>query len=181
MQHERAAVMALTFCIGFITAFIAYGIPTSNVPLAVVPAASQPASVVVAERAVRAAPTPQAPQTGVALDSEGLWLVRNGERMLVSPTAATAPDLPEAHTEVHQAVVSDDGNYLFFCPETATNPGLCEPRVFDVENYSVHRVQSQGQTGNLNPATLDVSWLPNGSLEINGFASASASQPWVVE
>lgn len=187
MQHERAAVMALTFCIGFTTAFIAYGVPqvSAPVPVAFAPA-TQPAAIIIAESPESVpAPAPSAAvataQPGVALDKEGLWFLRNGERLLVSPSIASAPTIPEAHVDVHQAVARADGAYLFFCAETAAAAGVCEPRVFDSTNFGVHRIQSQGQTGTLDPAQLEVSWQSDGRLAINGFVSSSAVQPWVVE
>lgn len=184
MQHERAAIMALTFCIGFTTAFIAYGLPETSVPGPIVQATnSQRAAVIDTQPTGATAPVTSKSNVapGVSLDADGLWLLANGEEYLVSPSASFAPEMEEAHVDIHQAVVRNDGAYLFFCAETPAAAGMCEPRVFDVENYRVHRVESQGQTGNLEPATMDVTWLADGSLNINGYTSVSLATPWVVE
>jgi hypothetical protein len=184
MQHERAAVMALTFCIGFTTAFIAYGLPTMVAPIAVVPA-TQPASVMMAEKSTMVHTGEDVPpavtNVGVRLDADGLWLQTGFETQLISPSLAAAPDLPEAHVDIHQAVVRADGAYVFFCAETLEQTGVCEPRVFDVADFTVYRVESQGQTGSLSVQDLSVTWLTNGLLAINGFQSSSLATPWVVE
>lgn len=184
MQHERAALMALTFCIGFTTAFIAYGLPSTVAPLVVVPA-NQTASVImsdqpammVANKDTTATPT----NVGIRLDAEGLWLQSGSEAQLISPSVEAAPELPEAHVDIHQAVVRADGTYVFFCAETPQAVGVCEPRVFDVADFTIYRVESQGQTGSLPVEDLSVTWLANGALAINGFQSVSLATPWVVE
>ncbi len=184
MQHERAAIMALTFCIGFTTAFIAYGLPTTPTPLVVVPT-TQSATALNAQPVQRPSVAPVAStdnvNAGVALDTEGLWMQAGNERLLISPSVAAAPDMPEAHLDIHQAVVRTDGTYVFFCAETVTSNGACEPRVFAMDDFRVYRVEAAGQTGTLEPAELEVTWLANGALAINGFTSVSSDTPWVVE
>ena len=181
MQHERAAVMALTFCIGFTTAFIAYGIPTVEAPPTLVTAApTQTAAVIQADRTAPSA-QPESRNVGVTLDDDGLWLQIGDERHLASPSVAVAPEIPEAHVDVHQAVVREDGAFLFFCAETTASQGQCEPRVYDVANFRMYRVESNGQTGTLEPATLDSVWQNDGRLDINGFASVTAQRPWMLE
>lgn len=187
MQHERAAIMALTFCIGFTTAFIGYGIPTTSAPIAVTPVSNtQTASLADTQPARIVEPSYTTggggqPASRVSLDTDGLWFIVAGEEYLVSPSTSLAPDIQEAHTDIHQALARTDSSYLFFCAETLETAGLCEPRVFDLANFRIHQVQSQGQTGTLDPATMQVTWLADGRLSINGFTSAAATMPWQVE
>jgi hypothetical protein len=152
--------------------------------LVVVPT-TQSATALIAQQEQRlsAAPVPSSinVNTGVALDAEGLWLHTGNERLLISPSVAAAPDMPEAHLDIHQAVVRTDGAYAFFCAETVTTNGACEPRVFSMDDFRVYRVESAGQTGSLEPAELEVTWLANGALAINGFTSVSSDTPWVLE
>ena len=185
MKNERAAIMALTFCIGFTTGLIAYGLLVQDVPVAYVPAKTQPASVASAESEAskRSQPVPPPPSVFSYVETglTGFYHVVNGERILISPSVSLAPDLPETHTAIHTPVASRDARFVFFCAETTGSGGDCYPRVFAAETFSTHAVQLDAAVMRIDPANLTAAWTSDGLLQLNQSISTSADKPWVLQ
>ncbi|MAZ30290.1 hypothetical protein CL655_03340 [bacterium] len=186
MQHERAAIMALTFCIGFTTALIAYGIPVSDAPVAYVPA-TQTAALMDAEPEVTPeAPSPTAAPDAstlppeLALSENGLYLIQGETETLISVSAAAAPDLAEAHTAIHQALVSPSGEFVFYCAVTATSDGDCYLRVFDATNFEVRALTVNNEVLIVDPTELSAAWSSDNRLQVNQHVSVSSAAPWVM-
>lgn len=189
MKNERAAVMALTFCIGFTSALIAYGIPVTDAPVDIVvvaPRESNTASVI--DSQVVTATEVQATElemisTGGMLElrEQGLFLLSDDVDKLISVSAAVAPEVESAHTDIHTPLVSHDGSFVFYCAETLESEGACFARVYDVEEESVHAVSAAGEVLSMQPASVVASWNNDGLLVLGGATSAAADIPWVLE
>lgn len=183
MKHERAAIMALTFCIGFTTGLIAYGIPVADMPTAVVPATPNTAAVANTQPVANEtqAPTQDSVFSYVETDEDGLYHVVEGERIMISPSAAFAPELPEAHQAVYGAVASRDARYVFFCVATSTVLAECAPRVYAADSFTVHPIVVAGESLSLESASVNAAWTSNGELQVNQFVSQTAAEPWLMQ
>lgn len=173
--------MALTFCIGFTTALIAYGIPAEEAPVAYTPpATTETRSKSVAPSSASAAIV-TAQQPSIELTETGLYYVKNGTRTIISAAAAATPDIPEAHQAVHRPLVSPNGRYVFYCTETAATVVGCSPRVFDYDGFGIHPVTVAGTADSVDPTNLDVRWGDDGRLQLNQFVSANTAAPWKLQ
>lgn len=188
MTHERAAVMALTFVIGFTTGLIAYGLPVADAPVAYVPPTSQTASAISASAEVEEAdvldqsvaqPTIGTTQAYAEVDTAGLHFITDaGERLLVSVAVGNGVDGIRAHTAIHQPLPSPDGRFLFYCAEYADTAGACDALVFSAENNTLRPVTVDTLQV---PSRMRTAWSSDGRLQINQQVSLSAAQPWEVE
>lgn len=178
MKHERAAIMALTFCIGFTTGLIAYGLPEAEPEYTT--KAPQVASVAPGS-SIKLAERDTTSSIRTETDETGLYYIKGTVRTLVAPTVAYAGAIPEAYTDAHAVSVSPDGMYVFFCAETTSQPNSCAPRVFDVAGFAVHGVTQAGIAQAQNPSTLNATWSGDHTLTLNGRSTVVDALPWVVE
>jgi hypothetical protein len=175
MKNERAAIMALTFCIGFTTGLIAYGIPAADVPVAT--PAVQVASL--SDTPVAAPPALPAPTADFLLNDSGLYYLANDIQQIVSPSSALI-NIPEAHSAVYAPLMSPDGQYLFYCAETAATPGRCFPRVYDSSTVTVHSVSQGGSAAPVTITELEVGWVDDDTLFMNGQRTVPGALVWVL-
>ncbi len=89
-RHERVALVVATYVIGFVTAFIAFGVTQleDSVTFVYVPQAAQTAAIADAMPAA----TASVDSPVVSLRPEGLYLVRGAEEGLISAVTAEGGD-----------------------------------------------------------------------------------------
>jgi hypothetical protein len=185
MKNERAAIMALTFCIGFTTALIAYGLPIKDIPMTVVvPATSNTANLSATQssgqRNTANAEQPDA-QGYAKLDEDGLYLVNSVGTFLVSVDQLTAPNIPEAHAAIHMPIVDPSGTYLFYCAQMKTDHDHCTPRIFDSVNNVIHSVRGGSMSNTISLEAVPAAWTSTGLLVFGDTISTTAATPWILE
>jgi len=185
MKNERAVIMALTFCIGFTTGLIAYGIPEPTEPVVYTPVLARQAAVATSQlqdtsviEDSSATSQDSITSTNYEINDEGLYHIAAGERTLISPTIAFAGAIPEAHRAVHGVAVSPDNQFVFFCAETPDSDGACYPRVYVAATFSIHPVFVNDEKIVLETDNIDVSWTSDNRLLLDTLASVSAERPW---
>jgi len=185
MKHERAAVVFLSYLIGFTTSFIAYGLVTDQeylAPLVVAPSipSTQMASLVEA--------TPKTVEVPVEIDSNarieqaGLFLVRNGEERLVSASYESAPNLGTlAHTKVSTYAVSTDGSKLFYCATSIDTVSGCNAYIYNWDDNTIQLVSVADQALLLEATAINAAWSSDNRLQVNQHVSVDAAAPWVMQ
>ena len=143
-RNEKALLVLCSYVIGFVTAYIAYGITyTTFSEVAVTEGDTYTASVSAA-----ADTTPAANGVSYVLDDAGLTVNVNGEERLLSVNAATlTPEeiatlgAPGVYETMNQVSVSSDGSEVFYC-EQFPGESVCTPYVYSVANDSIRPVDS---------------------------------------
>lgn len=185
MNYERAAIMATTYCIGFMTAFIAYGLAEpETAPVAIVPALDMPAAAIVAKPPT---PLPTAVSSGVsgvytALEVDGLYLHTGTSSTLIAVPKSLDPAFATVGYEsVLYSLPRPDAVYVFFCATYTADTEGCSPRVFDTTANTIHIVQKAAEPVVIDAATLKAAWVSDGRIQINNFVSVNPTTPWIVE
>ncbi len=164
----------LSYVIGFVTAYIAFGLsgqvypPEQSAWNEQVSETSQPAANV----------------KGIAttVKSDGLYALLNGrERILSAATIeATEPNLGY-HYQVIGTAVSPDGKYIHYCAQLTADSEECYNFVYDTAADTIHTVRASDSKAQLTSSVKDtLAVWENGRLLIDGYMSISGFEPWKV-
>lgn len=185
MKQERATIMALTFSIGFLTAFIAYGVDTNyslpNLSIAQLTNKQQTATAIEARPAAE-----KLSQSGatVVLEAEGLFYQASetATKEVISVSVGVADDLvAEAHEAVYNPLVSDDGQFVFYCATLAGDSSECDTFIYDAAEKIIYPLKSANQKIVIEPDQIRAAWASDGRLQLGQLVSIAAATPWILE
>ena len=165
-RSERVAILLVSYVIGFITAYIAFGVTqlSNTVELATI-ANQSTASAIMAER--------QAQRNSIAfiaMDKEGLVLIKDNKRTLLSATVDTQDStfLEEgAHVAIVDYSLSPDKKSVYFCELPASDVDSCRPYIYSITDDVVYPVEVNGERVAFDAETQSISWSDAGELIIN--------------
>lgn len=150
-RHERAALVSTAYIIGFITAFIGFGVAgtsmVNNGTLSSVPT-TQTASVaaVVNERGEETLLEPTQTNTvSYRLTEKGLYLLKGMEHRLISLNVPDANGEAGVHVAIAQAELSPNQEQLYFCEQYQLDAATCTPFVYTVAEDVVEYVKVGGE------------------------------------
>jgi|GEM_PF-866035 len=165
-RHERAALVTTAYVIGFITAFIGFGVSYLSVDTGV-PVATQPASVVMTtetESTSSATPTVSLEQT-----ADGLFLnTDEGVTLLASFTSGDVATTDGEYVALAATDVSPNGSYAYFCEVPSVSSDNCAPYVYNVMTERVYPVTINGNRVAFSAEPHTVIWAETGPLSIAG-------------
>ncbi len=171
-QYERAVTVLASYIIGFVTAFIAFGVTQldTEVKFVAAPKATQSAAVVTATNAAPAAavvPTaPAAAAEAVVMETEvGLVYVANGVETLLSLFDA-AGGTDGIHAAITQYELSPDGQFVYFCEQGSLESAACTPFLYDVTSEVVYPLTQGGARIALDAEVAQLNWSANGLLSV---------------
>jgi hypothetical protein len=178
-RHERAALVVIAYVIGFITAFIAYGLsqkPHSN-DVSSVPAWSTPRTVSLSN---------QASVAHVAFEQDGLYAVTSeADRILTADKKAFTEDalarIQEGrgyHYRVIDAETSRNGKFVYFCEQLSAENSDCDPYVYVFETDVLHSVRHNNVRVTYPVANHSSYWTDGSYLVIGQAISADPTRPW---
>ena len=175
MKHRQALIVALSYVIGFTTAFIAFGIDNFSHDIdkkyhkASSPASSQNFKT-----------DSQAERVSISVREDGLYaVISDRERILSAQTASVLDAKPGWHHEVIKTEASPNGQFIYYCVQVSVENGECENFVFVVSEdiaYRVSRADGEAMSSDIN--SLVAGWTNDNLLIINSYISADKSRPW---
>ena len=176
MKHEKVMILALSYVIGFVTAYIAFGLSGANYSG---PQISFQNSAPVATEGGEANKTKE---IGATVKADGLYaLLGDKERILSAQAiAATEPNLGY-HYQIVATKVSPDGKYIYYCAQMIAESEDCYNFVYDISADTIHTVRASQSEEQLQSVIDDLSAVwQNGRLLIDDYMSQSGFEPWKV-
>lgn len=158
-RNERVAILVLSYVIGFVTAYVAFGITQLQDSFVYVPVENS-ASVIAAVNQKNNAPGL------VAETKDGLVFIKNDRARILSAQAAAEDGvLSEGyHTRIADYSLSPDGKHVYFCEVPANDIDACRPYVYSVADDTVYPFKVEGQRVAFSTHEHAVSWDAGGSL-----------------
>ncbi len=185
-RHERAALVAVSYLIGGITAFIGFGNSATvfEIQSTILEPDNQAgtASVINSDQTEKTL-TP----SDIATYTDGSLMVStpDGERTLsfqVSSLDTVSEDFltQGAHFGELPFSASPTDEYIFFCEQKAPVSETCNPFVYDVLNDTTHPLRLRGEkVALLVSAANTTSWSGN-ILQIGSEVSVDSIRPWLL-
>ncbi len=164
-RHERVALVVATYVIGFVTAFIAFGVTQleDSVTFVYVPQAAQTAAIADAMPAA----TASVDSPVVSLRPEGLYLVRGAEEGLISAVTAEGGDDGLA-VAITQYELSPDGSFVYFCEQSVASIDACVPFIYSLSNDVVIPVTQAGERVAFLTSAQELVWNEAGLVSVGG-------------
>ena len=180
MENERVYILIFSYLIGFVTAYIAFGV-------AVTPDNTQTAVVLTAaDQAARDIPTaaesaPPAGPPSLSERADGLYVMVGGEERIISGQSLTDTAADGFHTKIISAAISPNEEFVVYCAQTATTAALCQPFVYDIAANVIYRVTvgDTNQQLSVSISDADINWLDD-RLVIADYLSLDGEVPWRV-
>lgn len=181
-RHEKVIIVLSSYVIGFLTAYIAFGMNDTHVSTTLVMVEEVPQTAAVAETETET--ETNLSEVQVVIDPKGLQYVRNNETRLLSvnisalDSAAEYAGMSGVHHNIYGQALSPDNRFVYFCEQTVAGADVCQPFVYDSVTDSVHRVMRADGSTDLAITTHQSAWEQNGTLVLPGFRSQSPVTPW---
>lgn len=184
-RHERIALVIVAYIIGFTTAYIAFGVHKLNEDTTFV-AEAAPSSPVVTHVQQHQTAVQQGPKiSDMNVDASGFFVTINGYKRLlaanvdsISPAEAEVIGKEGSFYKIVGASLSGDGQFAYFCNQAKQTDTNCMPYVYDVDTDMLHAVTVDAQPYTSIVASTTSTWSPAGTLSLDGFKSATATEPW---
>ncbi len=175
MINERAIIVALSYVIGFVTAFIAFGISQQT------PHYSQHYSDANASKFSNVVDVEMAASSFQAFKNEtGLFVAVDGDERIITAKLEGKEGEPGFHFDVPYYEVSPDMQYIHYCEQMSEIPTECTSFVYVVDQHVVYPADFDGSGIVSSILDMHTHWLDDGRLEIGPFVSASAEKPWML-
>jgi len=179
-RHERAALVAVAYSIGIITAFIGYTKGTTNAMPELVSEASV-ASVVAAiptPLPVEKASPPISYEKGILLANTAA-----GERVLsFNPEVSKLPvsidfERQGVHYDEVLYATAANNEHVFFCEKKSTASENCTPFVFDVLTDAIYPISVNGEAVDMLVSVAQEAKFNGPTLTVRDLTSSPA-KPW---
>jgi len=169
-RNEKVVILIAAYVIGFVTAYIAFGVTQlqRDVQLVQVP--------VVHTASVSDAATNDA--TRLTVSNEGLVLIAKSDETLLSLRVEDNSDMDGAHVALTDYSMSHNEEYAYFCEESTFNTETCKPFVYSVANNIVYPVKVNDEKTMFEVSGQKASWSPEGNLVTPLGTSQDPNSPW---
>lgn len=181
-RHDRAIIMVSTYIIGFVSAYIAFGVEQLEQYIEVPAPVAQTISAPVTERVeVTAKPS------SLVIDHRGLVLVTDEEEILLATrksyaqTANVIAGTREATHKLIEAELSRDGMYAYFCEQVDESDEVCSAYVYSVKKDIMYPLQIDREIYTPNIDEHFSAWSAGGYLMVDGYSSVSSNTPWLLQ
>lgn len=168
-DHTHAILVVLAYLIGFITAYIGFGLDynINHKSKTVVGNQNQGAS---AYSSVKAVTT-----------DEGLFM-SNGDTERIISARSEKTDLSLGyHRDIVATSVSMYGDYIYYCAEM-NDEELCHHFIYVKKEDKVYPIMKSGNALVTDSyLSQNVLWLKNNTLQIDQLISIDKTKPWLVE
>lgn len=175
-NHQQALLVVLSYIIGFITAFIMFGLGDSG-------------KVVVEKYSEQGPRGPYSiiePKPRLLIENEeGLFIEVDGEQQIIS--AQTDSEIAEMgfHISVIRSVMSPSLKYAYFCAQMVKDLDECQNFVYSVAEHKTYPVKDiNGNIYSSNVGALLVglgSWAPKEDVLYIGGQRTRADLKWELE
>jgi len=165
-RNERVAILLASYLIGFITAYIAFGVVQLEDSVKFVQVPNQNMASVIQARQEASSNE----NIFLAVDHDGLILIKDNERTLLS--ANVEEDIAVsfkdgAHVAISSYALSDDKKNVYFCELPSTDSDSCRPYIYSIQDDIVYPVTVDGERVAFAAVDHEVSWSEDGELIID--------------
>jgi len=186
-RHERVGLVTTSYIIGFVTAFIGFGVAVEWSGPKTILTAVEPATLsgsVIVSRGVEVEPNAilsaiessdllgsvivsqgaetdmvQDDSTAVNLTSEGLILTTTDEEVLLSAARSTTDTAMDGvHANIPMFEISPNGQYVYFCEQPLSDVDSCKPFVYSLATATVYPITQNRQRIALPATSHTISW-----------------------
>ena len=175
MINERAIIVALSYIIGFTTAFIGFGITPDKLQKADY---NRMTFDSVSDNFVRANLT--ATTFNTYQSEDGLFIEIDGDERIITARATGAGKGPGFHYDIPHYETSPNMQFIHYCEQSTEIPTECTHYIYVTDNHIVYPVEIGGEGVVSQISSLHTHWLNDGRLEIGPFLSMSADEPWML-
>ncbi len=190
-RHEKAAIVAASYIIGFTSAFIFFGNFQENKSeeIFISSADVNPAAVIAAEaQVIEPVSVAKAVATNEVAYRDGLleMTLSDGAHLLsFNPeTSDIAVDVTEMKQGFHYGDikyrVSESSDQVFFCEQHSKDVDSCLGFIYDANSDRIYQITKDGVPVNISPKTAsEVIWTAVG-LKVGTHYSETVSKPWIL-
>ena len=159
-RHERVIVLITAYIIGFITAYIAFGVIKVQ-EFDYSSFTNQSSAVITSQKQ-----DDQHHEVFVAEDAEGLVVIKNNKRTLIS--VKNNGDLPPEEGTYISVVykISPDQEKIYFCEQPLEESDTCRPYIYSIEDNITYPVTINGERVAFSINDHSVEWSEEGELLI---------------
>jgi len=162
-RNERVAILLASYVIGFITAYIAFGVIQLETEIKFVEIPAQQHAAAVVESTVQSA------DVQVMMSDTGLILTIDGEETLLSLTShdATADTFVDGiHADVPQFSLSPDLTQVYYCESPSIEAESCRPYVYSITDEIVYPVLVAGKRVAFDSTKNNIQWAEDSTMLI---------------
>jgi hypothetical protein len=181
-RHEKIALVITSYVIGFVTAFIGFGL--NQVYLS-----EQLQSIPAQEISFKQTVQKQNSETIISanLATDGLSAITSERKIFLSANKNVlsgavigSSDVPGFHYAIVGAEVSRNGKFVYFCEQFNSDSVMCDPYVYSLSDGMLHTVKRDGAEFQPVIADHNSSWTIDNFLRIQGAQSINAESPWLL-
>jgi hypothetical protein len=189
-RHEKAAITAVSYVIGFTAAYILFGNFTStSTPAIFIKDSGNAAAVITAapaEEEVVQEVAPAEPAFEVTYQEGKLEVTNNDEVKLLShnPEITKFGSIDSTSQGTHSGdlafTVSKDNKFVFFCEQGDIEADICAGYVYDVDEDKIYPVTKSGTAAKISISSAKDAIFTAVGLKIGSNYSANPKAPWVM-
>lgn len=184
-RHERVALVIVAYIIGFVTAFIAFGVNSMHEEQLSANLRSSSTQVAHAEQQRPQGSSPRISK--ILIGENGLFAESNGYERLLSVDIATLPATAISgfgedgyFYKVIDALVSEDGQYAYYCEQQKKGDTTCRSFVYSLADDTLHFVKVNGKRYESPIDNHRAAWGKDSVLTLDEAVSSSSSEPWLL-
>ena len=167
-RNERIYLVIASYIIGFVTAFIAFGLTQDSASITKV-VTDKPAKSVTSQVVA----TAEAAPIQLSATERGLEFIHNGDRLILTANAQnfdsdSTADAPGFHQSLIKFELSPDGTMVYFCDVPVSSDALCRPYVFVIAETTVYPVTVDGERLLLDASEHSIQWGEAGLVSVAG-------------
>lgn len=172
-NHQQALIVVLSYVIGFITAFIMFGLADLGKGREEVHLNQVPENMLSEEDVVIEAPRLEETE-------EGLFLMANGEQQIISALTDAEEADPGFHLAISASSISPDNNYVLYCAQVNSAAEECQYFIYSSTEHMTYPIKFKDGTPLVvpNDEAEGLSWTDASKVEGRGNV-ASAESLWV--
>lgn len=181
-RHERTYIVATAYAIGFVTAFIAFGIVSPTVPMAqVIVIKGVDATLASVDEVKDESMMPSITQEGLFAIKDGFNRLLSVNKNSLSASAISSSEGAGFYSNVYETVVSPNGLFMYYCEQLEASDETCTPYIYSIGDDTLYPLVL-GDEQYLSPIEeQSVAWTNDNLLTINGLVSADALSPWTLQ
>ena len=182
-RHEKIVLIIASYVIGFVTAFIAFGIDFFNYQNTTVqnPYVKNLSVAVQQKNTHLQAATIGFSETGFVVKTKNDVQLLSVDKKKVDPEVLSTLDSNAYYAEIVAAEMSPDGRFVFYCQKVTEDSQTCNPFIYVLDAKVLHPVKLNDENYLSSVATHTSSWLPDNNLIVDGHSSVNADIPWHLE
>lgn len=166
-NHQQALIVVLSYVIGFITAFIMFGLVNDGKDIK--------------EVSLNRLPEDMISDDEVTLEylEDGLFLTTKGEQQIISAQTDAEMAEPGFHVKIITSSMSPNDKYVLYCAQMDTAAEACHYFVYSIDEHKTYMVKHRDDRALLadNDQVQELSWTDNSELKMLDF-TANAESRW---